>query len=463
MKRIALGLTLLVASASFAQNPPVAAPFRLKPGDGIKVVVLGFSEYVSDYFVLSDGTISGIGFGQIRAAGKTIPELEREITGRMTAYVKNPKVAIVVTQERKETVFVVRGDGDASNSTSSGGFSFVPGMELRQLVALSKMPSPLDLFETRVYRSGKFLQDVNLDQLMKGDPKQWNGPMQPGDLVTIMPVQMVRVWVLGLVGSPGEKRVRVGSDLYQAIASAGAITADPAQFSEIEVMVRRGPEVLTFAPKQDFDKTLFTLENGDTIIVQPPTVLKISVAGFVTKPGDYQVKPGTTLAQIVGATAGGATPEGTLRGVYIFRQNEVFVADANVSTNPTTSAFKLESGDSVFVLRNERTFTVLGEVMKPGMVPMLDDREYHLADVLAAGGGLTEKGSLRRAYVLKPENGKLVTRMYNLDEYLKDGKAEANPKINPGDVVLFGQPKGITASSITQALSGVLVFQNLFR
>ncbi len=462
MKKVALGMSLLLASTLLAQpaNPPAA--FRLKPGDGIKVVVLGFPEYMADYFVLSDGTISGIGFGQVRAAGRTVPELEKEIGLRLQAYVKNPRVAVVVTQERQESVFVVRGDGDAATSTTSGGYPFAPGLELRQLIALSKMPSPLDLFETRIYRSGKFLQEVNLDLLMKGDTKQWNGPMQPGDLVTIMPVQMVRIWVLGLVGNPGEKRVRLGSDLYQAIASAGAITAEPSQFSNLEVTVRRGPEIHTFAPRQDLGKSPFLLENGDTIVIQPPTLFRTSVSGFVMKPGDYDVRPGTTIAQLVGAAAGGVGPEGTLKGVYIFRRSEILVVDATAEANQS-APIKVEQGDSVFVLRNERTFTVLGEVLKPGAVMMQDEKEYRLADVLAAGGGLTEKGSLRRAYVLKPENGKLVARQYNLDEYLKDGKAEANPKINPGDVILFGQPKGLTAQNITQALSGVLVFQNLFR
>ncbi|MCC7103463.1 MAG: SLBB domain-containing protein [Fimbriimonadaceae bacterium] len=454
MKLITLGL-LFAAQAT----QTTSTPFRLKPGDEIRVVVLGYSEYVSNYIVLSDGTISGIGFGQVKAAGKTVSQLQDEVAQRLTAYIRNPKVAIVVTNERKESVFVVRGDGDASTSPTSGGFPFQPGMELRQLVALSKMPTPLDLFETRVYRGGKVFKTVHLDQLMKGEANQWNGPMEPGDLVTIMPVPMVRVWVLGLVGSPGEKRVRQGSDLYQAIASAGAVTASPDQFDEIEVMVRRGPEVLTFAPKQDFGRTPFILENGDTVIVQPPTLLKVSVGGFVAKPGDFEVKPGTTLSQAVSATAGGATEDGTLKGVYIFRGSQVFVSDAL----PTAGQFLLMNGDSVFVLRNQRVFTVLGEVQKPGVVKMQDDREYRLADALASASGLLEKGSLRRVYHLKPEGGKFVAKQFNLDEFLKDGKIEANPIVSPGDVVLFGQPKGVTLNNISQALNGVLVLQNLFR
>jgi protein involved in polysaccharide export with SLBB domain len=274
-----------------------------------------------------------------------------------------------------------------------------------------------------------------------------------------MPVQMVRVWVLGLVGAPGEKRVRSGSDLYQAIASAGAITASPDQFDDIEVVVRRGPEVMTFTPRQDFGKAPFVLENGDTIVVQPPTMLKVSVAGFVNRPGDFEVKPGTTLTQVVGATAGGATEDGTLKGAYVFRGSQVFVSDAL----PTAPAFPLQSGDSVFVLRNERVFTVLGDVQKPGIIKMQDEKNYRLSDALAVANGLTEKGSLRRVYVLKPVNGKFAVQQYNLDEFLKDGKAEANPPLTAGDVVLFGQPKGLTFNNISQALSGVLVLQNLFR
>ena len=456
MKRVATAL-LLMSSLSMAQT--TAPQFRLKPGDEIRVVVLGYSEYISNYIVLSDGTISGIGFGQIKAAGKTVPQLQQEVTNRLTAYIRNPKVAVVVTNERKESVFVVRGDGDSSSSPTSGGFPFQPGMELRQLVALSKMPTPLDLYETRIYRSGKVLQAVNLDQLMKGDQTQWNGPMEPGDLVTIMPVQMVRVWVLGMVGAPGEKRVRMGSDLYQAIASAGAITANSDQFADVEVMVRRGPDVLSFAPQQDFGKSPFVLENGDTIIVQPPTLLKVSVGGFVNRPGDFEVKPGTSLTQVVSATAGGATEDGTLKGVYVFRGTQVFVSDAL----PTSTGFPLMSGDSVFVLRNERVFTVLGEVQKPGIIKMQDEMQYRLTDALAVASGLVDRGSLRRVYVLKPEGGKFVAKQYNLDEFLKDGKIEANPLVAPGDVVLFGQPKGITLSNISQALNGVLVLQNLLR
>ena len=39
---------------------------------------------------------------------------------------------------------------------------------------------------------------------------------------------------------------------------------------------------------------------------------------------------------------------------------------------------------------------------------------------------------------------------FNLDEFLKDGKLESNPAIQPGDCLLFGQPKGFTFASASR-------------
>ena len=461
MKRSLIALSMVSALAC-AQTLGQANVFRFKPGDGLKVVVLGFSEYQGDYVVLSDGTVSGIGFGNLKLEGLTISQAQDQITTRMKRYVRDPKVSIVITQERQQAVFVVRGDGDASASTSGGGgYPFQPNLELRQVIAMSKMPSPLDMFETRIYRQGKQVATVDLAKLMKGDGAQWNGPMQPGDLVTIMPVPLVRVWVLGLVRSPGEKRIRSGADIFQAIASAGEITAEPSVFDEIEITVRRGPENYTFAPRRDFGNNEFMLQDGDTVVVQPPQRLKVSVSGYVAKPGDFGVREGTTLPQLVGATAGGVTQDGTGEGVLIFRNGEVLVGNANPS--PTEPGMPILNGDSVYVLRNERGFYVMGKVIKPGLVPMIDGKNYRLIDAIGASGGLDPSGSLHRVTLMTNEGGKLVAKEYHLDKFVKDGDLSQNPALKDDDVVFVGTPKGITLQGVSQALSGALVVESLLR
>ena len=64
---------------------------------------------------------------------------------------------------------------------------------------------------------------------------------------------------------------------------------------------------------------------------------------------------------------------------------------------------------------------------------------------------------------MSPVAGKMSVKQYNLDEWLKSGKAEANPELHPGDAVLFGQPKGITLESVSRVLSSALLLENLMR
>jgi hypothetical protein len=93
---------------------------------------------------------------------------------------------------------------------------------------------------------------------------------------------------------------------------------------------------------------------------------------------------------------------------------------------------------------------------------MKDSKSYHLSDALAEAGGLSGKGSFRRVFVAHPgPDGKMLVTQYNLDEFLKDGKGEANPEIVAGDCILFGQPKGITIGSVSQFMSGALLFESL--
>lgn len=461
MRRLLLVLFCLAISlVASAQT----GPLTLKSGDAVKVVVLGFPEYTADYFVLSDGSITGVGFGRLKAQGRTIEAVQAEITQRVKRYIKNPQVALVLMKERQQAVFLVRIDPESTGSAAvpgtSGGFPYVPGMELRQILALSTPPQTPDLYETKIYRAGKLFREVDLQGLLAGEPAAWNGPLQPDDLITLMPVPQVRVWILGQVARPGEYKVRKDLDIYQAIGKAGGFL-DARLTPDLEIVVKRGPQNLSYPADQSNSSKRMMLEGNDTVVVQSALV-KVQVAGDVMKPGEYMVRPGTTLAAAVGSIAGGASELGTLKGALIFRDGEVLVADAT-APQPGTPPFLIQAGDSIFVQPNERFVTVLGEVNKPGRVMLREDQKVFLADALALAGGLTQRGSLLRAYVMSPVAGKMSVKQYNLDEWLKSGKAEANPELHPGDAVLFGQPKGITLESVSRVLSSALLLENLMR
>lgn len=452
---LALLFLIVISVLVWAQT----APLRLKVGDAVRVVVLGFPEYTSDYTVLSDGTISGIGFGRVASEGKTLAEVEQTITSRLRSLLVNPKVNVVMVAQRPEFVYVIRTEPDLGTTTpgrEGGSVPFRSDLDVRQVVAQIGTPSQPELFVTQVYRKGKAFRTIDLSRLIAGDRNEWNGPLEPGDVITIVPTPYVQIWVTGAVVEPGEFLMRHGATTDQAIARAGGkANVASAAAEELTVSIRRGPTTTTVTNPTE-------LRNGDTIVVTAPVKLSISVSGEVIRPGDYEVRSGTTVGAAVTANAGGRTPLGSYDGVLLMRDRETLVLNL---ADPKSADYQtpLRESDSVFVLTNERYYIVLGKVRDPGKKLFLNNQPVYLADALVAARDLTERGSHRRVFVMRPVDGKMVVKQYNLDEYLKDGKRESNPEILPGDVILFGEPKGFTLDAATRVLSGALLLDNLLR
>jgi protein involved in polysaccharide export with SLBB domain len=186
----------------------------------------------------------------------------------------------------------------------------------------------------------------------------------------------------------------------------------------------------------------------------------VTVLGEVAQPGEYVLRGNQTLLAAV-AAAGGPNNEGTLSSLLVVRRGELFQLDG---TEPQRAGFLVESGDLVYIERNERAFTVLGQVAKPGRFLFKDGEKVRATDALAAAGGLSGKGTMRRVYLVRAgADGKSVVTQFHIDDYLKFGKEEANPEVLPGDYLLFGQPKGVTLSGVMQVISGGILLDSLIR
>ncbi len=475
IKRIGIIFLFLFMALTFtwssvlASEPPKTGLVKLKSGDMIKVVVIGFPEYTMDYSVLSDGNVSGVGFGLIKVAGRTIPALQEDISKRLTRYVKNPKVAVVLTLERQLSIFVVSlhtgqtSAGKDPQVAASGAFPYIPEADLRSTISLAGIATPIDDYEVFVYRGGREFKQLELKELIKGNPSVWNGPMKPNDVVTVVPKLRLRVWILGVVRLPGEYLVRPEETIEQLLALSGGADTLTTQYNEMVIYIRRGPNLIEIPLRTESNSTPLKLQAGDTIVVQPPATIKVTISGYVVQPGVFTVPKGADIQSIVGSVSLGIQPTATLTNVVVVRGLEVLVVNVSTPDN-NNQLFKLQDGDSIFVRENQNAFFVLGEVKTPGRFLMDDQRkEYRLSDTLAASGGTTDSGSLRRVTLLSVVKGKYEEKLFNLDEFLKDGKIESNPVVHPGDVVLFGRPKGFNAGNLLQVLPSLLVLNSLIK
>jgi polysaccharide export outer membrane protein len=87
--------------------PPAEAEFRLGPEDVIEVFVWKEPEASTTVTVRSDGRISLPLAGEIEATGKTAAELQQEIAGKVSQYVNQPVVNVMVKQINSRKISVL--------------------------------------------------------------------------------------------------------------------------------------------------------------------------------------------------------------------------------------------------------------------------------------------------------------------------------------------------------------------
>ena len=431
-------------------------PIRLKAGDTVAVYVAGDSSgaaYSGDYSVMSDGSIYGLGFGKLAVEGKTWDEAQDLLRSKMKRLFRSENVFLAIKKERTNFAYVV-------GANSPGPVALPPNpVTVRQILPPLTDKQDGQRLVVEVVRAGKSIARVEYTKLLQGDDQIGNQIVRPNDLISIVPEASIRIWVLGAVKAPGQLALPAGTNIYEAVASAGG-------FSRLDIdstlSLRHGPFVKDFPYKPNLAEQVSELSDGDVITAVAPETVRVTIAGEVLKPGDYPLLENTTILGAI-ASASGVLPAANLSDILVYRNGELLQYDLSGHTeNSLKLKETIQGGDTIFVREKKHMFFVFGEVKAPGRFMMDDNKSYHASDVLAMAGGLTTLGTLRYVYLMHPvPNGKPVVTMFNLDEYLKDGIISSNPEVRPGDSLLFGQPRGISFTAITQVLSSYLVLNSL--
>jgi polysaccharide biosynthesis/export protein len=124
---------------------------------------------------------------------------------------------------------------------------------------------------------------------------------------------------------------------------------------------------------------------------------QVSVLGQVGRPGRYPLESGDVRLTDIIATAGGINPTGSDTVVVVGRRNgRAYRQEIDMPTvfgpNRATNDVMLQNGDVIWVERAPQIY-VYGEVQRPGPVRL--ERGMTLMQVIAAGGGLTARGTER--------------------------------------------------------------------
>jgi len=161
--------------------------YKIGVGDQLKIQVWKNPELSSDLPVRPDGKISSPLVGDIVAAGLSTEELSKMLTTKLSSYVRNPEVTVVVTNPASaDFLRRVRITGAVRTPLS---VSYRQGITVMDLVlqagGLTEFAAPS---RTRLYRTidGKTkIYEVRLDDILQKGALKTNYTLYPTDVVTV--------------------------------------------------------------------------------------------------------------------------------------------------------------------------------------------------------------------------------------------------------------------------------------
>ena len=193
-----LCISLLIAGCATsrpgARAPPADATqsqavdaYRIGVDDQVQVAVWRNPELGITVPVRPDGMISVPLIGDVLAGGRTPPEVAKDIQDKLSAYVRDPQVAVILTQLRShEYLSRVRVTGAVRQPVS---VPFRPGMTVLDAVlaagGLTEFAAPDRSELHRKTGDGARTYEVKLDRILNRGDLATNYPVAPGDVITV--------------------------------------------------------------------------------------------------------------------------------------------------------------------------------------------------------------------------------------------------------------------------------------
>ena len=192
MKRsivIVFFLIIFSACASFSYgaekiiHASFGSTFYLGPEDVLEISVWKDEALTKEAVVRPDGMVSFPLIGQIRAAGRTVEDLQREIQRKISRYVPDAPVTVMVLEIGSPKIYVV-------GKVNKPGV-YIMGHYLRVMQALAMAGGTTtfadrdDIMIIREEKGRQTIMKFNYDRVASGRDLHKNITLKPGDTVVV--------------------------------------------------------------------------------------------------------------------------------------------------------------------------------------------------------------------------------------------------------------------------------------
>jgi len=205
----------LIVLFSFGRRGFAQEEYRIGVDDVLSISVWETPNLNLEVAVRPDGMISFPLLDDIPAEGKTPLELKAYLTERLSPFIKDPIVTVIVRSFNSQKVYI---QGEV---VKPGSYPFRERFTLAEVIAMAGgiKSGSADYLKSFIMREGKKL-DVDFYRLFREGDISQNVVLKPNDTIFIPDNFSSRLTVLGFVVNPGSINYRKGMTVLDAILSA---------------------------------------------------------------------------------------------------------------------------------------------------------------------------------------------------------------------------------------------------
>jgi protein involved in polysaccharide export with SLBB domain len=430
-------------------NMPVPPNYLLGPGDTLDLSVWSrdFEQIKQTLTISPEGFVILPQLGRTAASGQTIEQLRAALTLAYTRLYVDPRVTLVVSEQRTVEVYVT-GDAVRPGRYTLAGMTTV----LAALYAAGG-PSEIGSYRSiRLNRVGRASVEIDLYDYLLTGRRDSDVVLAPGDSIFIPTVQG-EVGLTGEVRRPARYELKGDMTVAQTLELAGGMK--PSAYAPLIHLWRgeqRADWVLSTLDASDPNGPDMKrpLRDGDLLIVK--SILArgdntVELLGAVKRPGVYPWTQGATIASLLRAAEGLAwnahMQTGLLRRMDNDRHYQLLtfnVGEQMYGANPPV--IPLQPKDEVEVLfqyavEAPQEVRIEGAVAHPAVYPFAG--QMRVSQLVLLAGGVLPEAYLDRADLLRltPDQDYEVLPV-NLKGALA-GEAAADMLLARGDILRVAQ------------------------
>ena len=477
-------------------EPNPDSGYQLDIGDILNIQLVGQKNYIEDFSINRDGSISLPDIGKIIIAGLSLGEVSQLIKSKVNSAFIATDAYISLAEIRDVNILVT------GNAQNPGIYTLTGNSNILHAISAAGGISMFGSFrEINLIRDSVIIETLDVYDLLIKGRYNLKKRLRSGDVVFVETRKNI-VTIDGAVNRPAKYEVLNEQSLESVINYANGIknTADLQRIS-LERILDGTLKTIPVVNKIQF-KTIKAID-GDLIYIREFPFREARILGAVIKPGSYTMAAGETINDLV-KKAGGYTDNAYQFGAIYqndeaklinqkskqilyeeFLDNIIAVSQQNIgqsfdltpiisltekikNTDPngrividllndsSINLYAIKDKDELFIPEKNNVVYIYGETSSEGAVMYAQDKGVDY--FVNKAGGYKRFADKKSIYVLHP-NGE--SQLYSSTRNIFESSPKNKTKIYPGSIIFIPRelddstPKRIAAQAYVSILGNL--------